>query len=286
MIYIYPIGGLCNRIRVINSGYYLAKKLNQDFTVIWDTSKNSGMTVPAEKIMIFPSDVKVIKCGDDGAFANIEYRLFRRFKYNNCDLIINDDSTLRLHSEEEILATLSPNKNIYAKTCFNLINVDYHSACMPSAEVTAKFDRVKNQLNIGRDTIGIHIRRTDQKDSINGSPTFLFENRINEILKSNPNQVFYLATDDADEERCLLQKYPQNIKVFKEKNIDRYAVEGQMDAYVELLCLAECSQIWGSYLSSYSLVASQIGESELTVLTHDSAMLNHPLYRIPFESTL
>ena len=79
----------------------------------------------------------------------------------------------------------------------------------------------QNILNFGKDTIGIHIRRTDNKKSVLFSPTELFVERIDQEITENKNVKFYLATDDLNEERFMKQRYGDRIICYPKTSLDR-----------------------------------------------------------------
>ena len=118
---------------------------------------------------------------------------------------------------------------------------------------------------MGKNTIGIHIRRTDNLESIQHSPIKKFIDYIYTAIRNNDNQKFYLATDD-------LSVKEEFIKLFGDKIITmdcvlrRDSEEGIKSALLELYILSSCSKIIGSYYSSYSELAAQIGNIPLVVL--------------------
>ena len=69
----------------------------------------------------------------------------------------------------------------------------YRTLFQPTEEIASL---VEERLNLlGKHSIGIHIRRSDNIESISNSPDEMFMAKIKEILSSEPNAMLYLATD-------------------------------------------------------------------------------------------
>ncbi len=269
MFFLVPTCGLCNRMRVIGNYYKLSKELNKKLVVLWFCE--NGMTIKSNELFSLPDDIRIINIKK---LKKIIYKLLDILK-NRCSLgrIIQlyDDDMLKLResTHSDIVDFFAKHRNIYAETC---INLEYTTLDIfkPTANVQESVDKIKNNLLWDNKIIGIHIRRTDNTWSIAGSPTALFENEIVNCLKTNPNQRFFLATDSVDEKKAFIDKFgKEHILTIDNINLSREEDKGQVDAYVELLVLASCKEIWGSYLSSYSRVASEIGKVELKVLKNE-----------------
>ena len=114
--------------------------------------------------------------------------------------------------------------------------------------------------------VGVHIRRTDNAESISRSPTELFERAIKTEIEKNPNAQFYLATDSAEEQQRLISIFGTRIIVNASKTLSRKTQQGMVDALVDLICLSRTTKIFGSYWSSFSETAAALGKTELIVL--------------------
>jgi hypothetical protein len=120
-----------------------------------------------------------------------------------------------------------------------------------------------------QNTIGIHIRRTDNRISIENSPTELFAQSIEKEIALNPNVNFFLASDCATTKQQLYNRYGDRIITNFDKS-ERATKEGIQQALVELYTLSRARKIYGSYWSSFSHTAADIsGIEEITVRSHD-----------------
>lgn len=131
----------------------------------------------------------------------------------------------------------------------------------PTASIQSRIDQTVGTFN--GHTIGMHIRRTDNVESINGSPIEAFEREIKKETAADPQTTFYLACDDNQVKNDLLQKYGPHIITFLDDSA-RDSLEGMQFAVFDLFCLSQTTRIIGSYYSSYSQEAARIGHTPLS----------------------
>lgn len=278
MFYIEPMDGLCNRLRVIQSAYLLAQQSGQELTVVWNC--RGGMNIPMEELFTIPKDIKIVSLNYHSSnkllytFERIKYKIHYSLTEHRKDcFFISADEMYRIKEAKEeykILEYLKANKNVYIITCSELVaDLEKCDMFLPSQQVLSKLSEVQGYCNVDKNTIGIHIRRTDNEQSILHSPTYLFEQRMTEQLEKNPETKFYLATDSAEEEANLKEKFGDCIITFKNKDTSRHTYQGQIDAYVELLMLSKCKELWGSYFSSFSDMAAKIGQIKIERIVKD-----------------
>lgn len=124
------------------------------------------------------------------------------------------------------------------------------------------------------DLIGIHLRRTDFKQSPDGrgeisTDESLFQ-KIDEILKKNPNQKFFLCTDSKETENLVKNKYKDKIIIYpKTKAVewDMTKPEASRCALIEVLLLSKTKKILGTYLSTFTELAWWFGNCKQEVET-------------------
>jgi hypothetical protein len=127
-------------------------------------------------------------------------------------------------------------------------------------------DQVNNETNSFSDsTIGVHIRRTDNLRSINTSPIEAFISKMENLVNSNAEFNFYVASDDIEVKKILKQKFGEKI-ILPQGVLSRNTKEGIRQAVVELYALSRTNKILGSFYSSYSEAAADIGNIELQVV--------------------
>lgn len=115
------------------------------------------------------------------------------------------------------------------------------------------------------DFVGVHIRRGDNEASAQVSPLDLFIERMDRELERAPETRFFLATDNPETERLVTGHFPGRVAARK-KNLSRTHTRGVQDAMVDLLILSKCRLILGSYWSSFSMTAADMGGATLEVV--------------------
>lgn len=278
MLYINPIGGLANRMRALASGISLASKLNVDFSVIW--LKNWELNAGFNDIF----------CMSEDLFGKLDYPSKARYgmmfsipRLKNCYLsklflkrfgtyccgeqpfwqkiISNDNSGREL--EKYFINGFSDKRMclIQGGTEMYPFSDDlYRHLFRPNCQITEQVDERLRLL--GDVSYGVHIRRTDNSQSILNSPDEAFITAINEIQSTMPDARFYLATDSDDVKKKFKRIYGDSI-ICSEKTADRNSVEGIQEAAIEMFTLSNTQLIIGSFYSSFSEAAAKIGNVPL-----------------------
>jgi hypothetical protein len=85
-------------------------------------------------------------------------------------------------------------------------------------------------------------------------------------IKLEPKSNFYLATDDNEVKIKLKKHFGAKILTYDNSELTRSNEKGMKDAVVDLWCLSHTSKIIGSYTSSFSAMAAEIGKINLIIL--------------------
>ena len=275
MITLEPLGGLANKMRVIASGLWLMKVSNQELEVIWNLNEdlNCNFDVLFNQIQ----DVSIIQKRKKDFFVHHTNHpdLYKRIKAYFRNRLLGIGYCLKEGDFYDLISNnkialdkiAKKNKNIYITTTQEFgDNYNNFKVFSPKESIQNSIDNQVSKFN--KNTIGIHIRRTDNSKSILQSPTELFISKMEEELYKNPEVNFFLATDDTETEHQLLNRFGSKIIVY-EKELDRNLEKGIIDAVVDMYCLSNTKYIYGSYWSSYSDIASRVGNIELKVLNKD-----------------
>jgi hypothetical protein len=131
-------------------------------------------------------------------------------------------------------------------------------------EAEKTFAGITGDSGAGR-VVGVHIRRGDNDASIQVSPLELFVERMRREVNDHPEARFFLATDDPDTERVVMSELPGRVTI-RSKDFSRNRASGVEDALVDLLVLSKCSLVLGSYWSSFSQTAAEMGGAELEIV--------------------
>lgn len=114
-------------------------------------------------------------------------------------------------------------------------------------------------------TIGVHIRRTDNQESIDDSPLNLFILEIDKQIALHADTHIYLATDDEATKQELRHRYGNRI-IASAAQADRESTAGIIEGLVEMYALSRTTRIYGSAGSTYSEMAAALGQKPFEVV--------------------
>jgi hypothetical protein len=264
------MGGLANRMRVIDSAVNFCELNNYKLRIYW--IKDPGLNCDFKEIW------EPLDCVKDTTdqFATIFFYLFRfpiiRYlftlpqKFGLIKLLV-DQFTDKVEEIYDFFKVLKKKKFklLFIVTCEGFFpSIKFRSnlfKILPSIE-----DLVRKETEQFTDhTIGIHIRRNDNIQSIYNSPIELFEKALTEELLNNPYTTFYVTSDDPTTKKRLQEKYKEII--FSPVGIlERNSKEGIIQSVVELYALSRTKNIFGSYWSSFSSMAALIEDKEILIV--------------------
>nr|MBQ8253561.1 hypothetical protein [Lachnospiraceae bacterium] len=246
MLIIQPMGGLCNRIRAINSALVLARKQGKKLKVIWNV--NAELGCPFEELFEKTDAFSVMNIHTKWNPIKLFYQFTRR-RLKNDEIRANRDEN---GLTEDLVKTLDC--PLYIVTEEHFFPCHDYSAFIPTKEI---MDRIQTLASsYGSHNVGVHIRRTDNKPAIGKSSTQAFIETMQKEIAQYPDTKFYLATDDMTEEETLRRRFPDRIISNETRDLSRDSVSGVKDALLDLMCLARTDKIIGSYFSSFTDIAA------------------------------
>lgn len=273
-ILFYPVGGLANRMRAIDSAVNYSESQKSKLIIYWirDNGLNCGFNA-IWKPVLFVLDGK----GHILDFFLYLYRRFIGFKY-----LLKIADKLRLikvfvdqntGKNEEIYGYIKLENRkahylfLVIVTCENFFpSSEFRNdlfQLLPEVEELVK----KETASFDENTIGVHIRRQDNEISIMNSPLELFEDRMHSEIKECPVTKFYIASDDYHVKNKFEDSPLWKDKImFTKGSLSRDSREGILQAVVELYTLAKTKKIIGSYWSSFSEIAAELGKIPLEVI--------------------
>jgi hypothetical protein len=267
-IIVKPLAGLANRMRVIDSAISLSKQLDLPLEVVWNRERS-------------------LNCLYDDLFEPINefsvssswYNGLRRSirPWESLSFIFRENLSLKVKFAGRVwLYDTHPSflqgmdflkfkaKNlIYISTAHRFSEPANIPLFRPIPAILQRIDKLT--AGFTDKTCGIHIRRSDSRLSISESPEYLFTDKINELIRRDPEIDFFLATDDISIKSRFLGTYPGRIKTNDHK-LGRDDISGIQNALTDLYCLSRTSKIFGSFYSSFSATASLISGVPLDIL--------------------
>lgn len=265
-----PKQGLCNRMRNISSGIWLAKQLDIKKVQVWWVRKRNirvnfsdlfkPIQVEGVKVTMRSFSPWVIPVVPPTAHNwNIPYYLRRPFYARQ----ISDFSPWI--EGADIFKELPAKGNLYVTTCHEMCEyLPLKEVFVPRDDLQKIIDEVRSRFS--SNVIGIHIRRTDHKLGIEKNSIEDFRRRMHLEVEKDPDTKFYLATDDPQVKADLKAEFGDRI-ISYDAALTRSTKQGMRDAVVELWSLASSKCIIGTYDSTYSRTASQLGGIPLEIVS-------------------
>lgn len=260
-IHIIPIGGLCNRMRAMASGIFLAQKFHLPATIYWNNA--SGLKADFQDLFqpISLPNVAIVEnknwiynvLNTKGYLLRLPFLHFKGKVLYNFSSYEKGDITPHIN--------LNDKRDLLLVTCFTMCeHYPLRELFVPQPEIRERIEEITGKFT--ENTVGVHIRRTDNYESIRRSPLNLFFEHLEAEIRNDENVMFYVATDSEEVKNDLKQRFPGHILTCDDK-ADRESLEGMKFAVVDFFCLSKTRKIIGSDFSSYSQLAAEIGGIEL-----------------------
>lgn len=276
-----PSGGLANRMRAIASAYHLCLRNDSILQVVW--FQGWGMHAAFRDIF------------DPIVAENLKVREATKW-----DFVVNDRPrrhNLWLPAIPQYLYYLGGNKNELCiasmrdngfdfdkwlkghrryMSCYDEFgsfpNTAYSTLFHPNNQVKALMKPYEEQFS--NYTVGMHIRRTDNIDSIRKSPTYLFVEAGERELAAHPNLTIFLATDSEEVKKEMRQAFAGRIITANEE-ASRDSVEGIRAGLADMWLLSRTCKIYGSAGSSFSEMAARVGGIRLQICQESSCITHN-----------
>jgi hypothetical protein len=315
MITITPLAGLCNRMRALDSALALGKFVNTPVRLVW--LLNGDLNCPFEELFAPIIGLQSVEnkaelqtekpTAKSGIKARMKKIRFLVTIFKNMRKILKGIQTLLLGfckifsstynikvedaknylENPSSLERIAKRKDLCISTWDRFYSrgedfLDFH----PASTIMEKI----NQYSINsRQIIGVHIRRMGPELFFSThSPTEAFIDSMMVKYSQDRTIMFFLASDSMETERRLELEFPGRIIKQVNKNYSRDEPDGIKSAAIDLFCLASCKMLIGTYGSSFSETARDIGKipSEIIdcVKTNSWKCSDDEIARIAFEN--
>lgn len=269
-----PAGGLANRMRATAAAYTLASRVGSPMSAVWfcDWALNAPFHALFEPVRLEGMTLRDASWTDRVMLDRPRRknffvpRLFQRIMFRSA---LYEARITPLRRQNFDFEQWARQGNVYLASYTGFLPYDFallRQLFVPLPEVERSITRFTRQF--GSHTIGVHIRRTDNVDSIRQSPTELFIDAIDRELQANPATTIFLATDSEGIKDEMRRRYGERVLTATEE-ADRDSIEGIRGGIVDMFALSRTDKIYGSFQSSFSELASQIGGVELQILSKD-----------------
>lgn len=267
-----PVGGMGNRMRVMAGAVTLQQQLGAELQMVW--FKDEGLNASFASLFK-PFDFKAVKMVDDEQGCCVQRydrprrknlylpRLFQLLRYDAC---IYEKSVYGMMQSEFDFARWAENRDVYLATYskfFPYAHSTLQQLFVPVDELQKLID--KRCAGFTSHTVGVHVRRTDHAEAIQASPLELFYERLDAEVNRCADTRIYLATDSEEVKQDMRARYGNRI-ICSEEKADRTSQSGIEEAIVELYALSRTQKIYGSFQSSFSEIASELGDVPLEMV--------------------
>lgn len=266
-----PAGGLANRMRAVVSAYSLAKITGSHVQVVW--FKDWALYSPFKDIFM-PINEDIISLREANIFDHLvndrpRKKNFNFFKipqhliYERC---IYERFVSPLKEKGFDFYDWAAGHRCYMSCYqeFGEINDLYFRQLF---HPTAIVEEIINGhvAKFSSHTIGLHIRRTDNVESIEKSPTDIFCDAVAKEISEYHETKIFLATDSEEVKDEIRNRYRERV-ITSSSEADRGSTEGIREGLADMYTLSRTAKIYGSAGSSFSVMASRIGGNELIIV--------------------
>lgn len=263
-----PIGGLANRMRSIASGLSLASDMQIRARVAWPVNRDLNICyenlfcreflpcpladinwavdlfcydIPRKRNLYLPKAFGIIDSGS------------RLSDADGLPQFIDDTEGLR-----QKVAQVNNRLQIRSGLEYYPFDVCAYRRIFTPVESVQRLAASLSDVPPSEMT-GLHVRRTDNVESIVRSPLRLFEEVVERQIAIDSSAIFYIASDSDEVKRLLVTRFGSKHFRYSTMKVSRTTAEGMQMALAEMLVLSQCKKIYGSYWSSYSEAAAMLG---------------------------
>ena len=264
-----PVGGLANRLRALASAIVLSQKTHSRLHVYWFC--DWALRAPFSSLFQ-PLHLDGVHFHEASACRHFlldrprskNLRLPRLYQCLAFRSAVYERSFFPLYERGfDFPAWVNKHHNVYMAS-YSIFqpyeDVFLRQLFIPIPEVMDEINRRSRAFTAG--TMGVHVRRTDNIASIDKSPLEAFYARIDTCPKT---ATIFLATDSDDVKECMRQRYGERI-ITSSSTADRDSVSGIREGIIDMFLLSRTSCILGSFQSSFSVMAAQMGGIPLEVV--------------------
>lgn len=267
------IGGLGNRIKTILAARQLSSLTQRELKVVWHTDAGCNATV---KQLFDTSAFDFETISPDNFEYMLKYEIPRKKNlylsaiYQGSMFCFRDGKNSLPEDivGQSIQQIKESNKNVFIATSIMFLPfppADCRTVFHPSLKVK-KLLSDSFSVDDTDHMVGVHIRRTDHIQAIRNSPMNLFIEQMDRTLEHDNQTLFYIASDDEKCKHEIISRFGSSRIITNHHKADRSTPQGIIEAWCEMLTLAKCRMIYGSFNSTFSETAAMIGGKNLEII--------------------
>ncbi len=254
MIILEPTAGLCNRLIALDSSIAFSRDTKQTLHVTWRLNKDCNCKF--SDLFEIPEGINGLDETHWSVPRIIKEKAKRVLCYFGWRKLYESKQVRSINTYD--LNFSNDKKTIHFRTCY-----EFYKSSLPMKRFTPKATIQKKIETYRNDNaIGVHIRRTDNINSIQESPIEAFYDLMDKEIKKNDKILFFLCTDDPIIEKQVCERYQGRIYSHPKRSLDRNTPEAIEDAVIDLYSMGNCQKIIGSECSTFTKFAAHINNIE------------------------
>ncbi len=262
-ITIVPVSGLGNRIRVVASAIKVAEDLDVKIRVVWQSAwdcragfEELFQPFSSGQVSICQGNFMDTPATKDNLLLPM---LLRKFRYQT------EFRCFRPSGAVDLRSLIGQGQSFYMDTCYALgpYSREHVRRCFRLRHDLEK-QVEETAAGFPSRTLGIHVRRTDNRMAIKFSPLTAFRQKIDAMLDNGEVEGLFLSTDDDRVRDYFCKTYGSRL-ITRRVVLNRNSLQGMRDAVVDLWCLSRTSRLLGSYYSSFSETAAELSGIPLEI---------------------
>ena len=231
----------------IDSCVSLGRMLDCEVEILWYV--NSQLYCPFQQLFELPDGVNLVE-------VDTWFDLKRRITDFNATHVMNPTFFRDVNPDHSFWrdTIFYPSDRLFITGNRRFLVPRYgHTHLRPSESVLAK---ISENLHLVDGSLGVHVRRTDHKKSIFGSPTESYFS----LLDARPTEErFFLSTDDEAEETAFRDRYGSRVVNYTKRSRNRSESIAIEDALIDMMLLSRCTAIVAPVGSTFSSCAAFMG---------------------------
>jgi hypothetical protein len=262
MIAVLPEGGLCNRLRVVASSLMLAQAAGQGLRVHWLQTPDFNARFDA----LFDTAGLPFELHERRAMQALA-RLMARSRKPLARLrgavVLGQAQTEPGTFDLQAQAVRIGQRDVFIHTNSRLgRKPGMFDIFKPIGPARDAIERLQPRL---ADSVGVHIRRTDNLKAAAESTLDRFESLMCAEQAARPETRFFVATDEPAVLRQLQQGFGERVWEHPKRAYARNDPAAIVDAVVDLYALAATRKLIGSHWSSFTDTAADIRGIECVI---------------------
>lgn len=252
-----PLGGLCNRLRVTLSARFVSETAGRPVQVCWDGGDAECRAAFGD--LFHSIDTPNFRItGRPWHYTSVSRRNLHFPALPRLFLFDAQQKNFDPRRHGDIEDWLSRYRRLYLSGCFVLkpYPPTITALLRPLPRLQQRIDALTADFDAH--TVGVHIRRTDHRLSMSVSTDEAFLSAMRACVEADSRTRFFLATDDDTLRHRLSAEFADRLMALPSVE-GRDTLAGIEQAVVELWCLSATSRLLGSYQSSFTDTAAELG---------------------------